>query len=145
MKWNRDKNGGCEFIKVGDMKYFITDELLADRTISNYWHIEKRQIIDPHKTKYKTYVEMLNVLFGEQEKGETEAYWSIRAKTDWANVGHDDLRTFDRDGRHFAVEFSTKSSWEYTKSQKCSPDFRTVEELKAWADEFLKFEQGLFS
>ncbi len=144
IKWNRDKNGGCEFIKVGNMKYFITDELLADRSISNYWHIEKKQIIDQHKVKYKTYVEMLNALFGQREKGETEAYWSIRTKTNWANVGYDSLRTFDEDGRHFAVDLNTKESWEYTKSTKASPDFRTVNELKTWADEYLNLEQGLF-
>ena len=59
IKWNRDKNGGCEFIMHGSTKYYIMDEMLADGTISNYWHIEKREIINQCRKKYGTFLELL--------------------------------------------------------------------------------------
>ena len=143
IKWNRDKNGGCEFIMAGNTKYYIMDELLADGTISNYWHIEKREIINQCRKKYGTFKELLKDVFNEEAETETEAYWRIRSQTDYSN-GSEELRTYTKNGRHFVVDIKVKEHWEYTKGEKISPDFRTVEELKKWADEFLNIEQSLF-
>lgn len=143
LKWNRDKNGGCEFIMIGNIKYYIMDELLADGTISNYWHIEKRQIINQNRKKYKSYKELLKNVFNAEAETETEAYWDIRSKTNY-NAGSDVLRTYTKNGRHFVVDIKEKEHWEYTRGEKISPDFRKIDELKKWADEFLNIEQSLF-
>ena len=144
MKWNRDRNGGCDYIMVGNTKYYIIDALLRDGSISNYWHIEKRQIIDQNKKQYKSLVDMLKELFDVDAKTESEALWSIRFKAEYSGGGSELLRKYEKDGRHYAIDLRTKTHWEYTLPEKVSPDFRTVEEVKAWADQHLDIQQGLF-
>ena len=143
MKWNRGKDGHCDFILVGDTKYYIIDELLPDGTVSAYWHIEKRQITEPNKKKYQSLMVMAKDLFDLVTKNEADAKLHMMYKTFWS--GYDsDVRKFDKDGRHYAINLKEKTKWEFSVGEKISPDFKTVEELKAWAERNLNFQEGLF-
>jgi hypothetical protein len=143
MKWNRDRNGGCDYIMVGNTKYYIIDELLPDGTVSAYLHIEKRQVIEPNKKKYQSLMVMAKDLFGLVTENEADAKWKMTFKTLWS--GYDsDVRKFDQDGRHYAINLKEKTKWEFSIGETISPDFRTVEEAKSWADRNLKFQEGLF-
>ena len=143
MKWNRDRNGGCDYIMVGNTKYYIIDELLPDGTVSAYWHIEKRQIIEPNKKKYAGLMVMAKDLFGLVTENEADAKWKMTFKTLWSGCDSD-VRKFDQDGRHYAINLKEKTKWEFSIGEKISPDFRTVEEVKSWADRNLKFQEWLF-
>ena len=144
MKWTNPKDGTCDYIIRGEYKYFITD------TLGGYWYIARRKMIESNRRRFDTYKELYEALFGEllvilkNEPIETSAFWSIRSKTHFANAGRDSLRTIEADGRHYAVDLDTREFWEYTIAEKVSPDFRTVYELKKWADEFMKFDLELF-
>ena len=143
MKWNRDRNGGCDYIMVGNTKYYIIDELLPDGTVSAYWHIEKRQIIDQNKKKYQSLMVMAKELFGLVTESEDDAKWKMTFKTLWSGCDSY-VRKFDKDGRHYAINLKEKTKWEFSIGETISPDFRTVEELKEWADQHLDIQQGLF-
>lgn len=143
-KWNRGKDGQTDYFQYGEYRYSVMD------TLGGYWFIQRRKIVEPNIRRFKTFVELHETLWGKMlvtlknEDVEVSAYWLTRSKTNWANAGNEDIRTFDEDGRHFAVDLQSKEVWEYSKAEKISPDFRTVEELKKWADEFLKGNEGLF-
>ena len=138
------------YTRIGDANYFIADQLLPDGTISAYWCITRRKIIPQNRVKSKTFEEMCQKLFGEVPKMshpaddmEIVAEMEIRRRTNWANAGNDHTRTMETDGRHFAVNLQSKEFWEYTLTEKISPDFPTFAEAKQWAEENL-VQEGLF-
>lgn len=137
------------YTRIGDTHYFISDQLLSDGTISQYWCITKRKIIPQNRVKSKTFEEMCQKLFGEvpkmlhpQDDMEILAEMEIRRRTQWANAGNDSTRIMEADGRHFAVDLLTKELWEYSEIEKISHDFPTFEEAKEWANEYLSRIQG---
>ena len=143
IKWKNPQNGGCTYFVRDGWTYFIYDGFIGNsREISNYWHIEKRKIIEPNRKVFKSYAEMLLNLFGASEKKETNAYWAIRSKTDYSGFS-DEVRKYEQDGRKYAIDLHSKEVWEYAIPERVSPDFRTVDEVKQWAEECL-IENTLF-
>ena len=148
VKWKNPKNGGCQYYEKDGYRYYIIDRMFSDGSISSYWHIERKKILQSSsRRKFESFREMLLSLFGKclaDGESESVAYWEIRSKTDYINCGNDYTRVFEKDGKHFAVNLQTKESWEYAVAETVSPDLETVEDCKRYADEEIFKPMALF-
>jgi len=144
VKWKNPKNGGCLYYDKNGYRYYIMDAWQ-----SSWWHIERRKIIEQNRKKYKSFWELHFAMFGEKPimngtDKELCAMYEIRFRTSWANCGNDNIRKWESDGKHYAVDLNEKSFWRYELTEKVSPDFQTVEECKSYADEELFKDTALF-
>jgi hypothetical protein len=149
IKWKNPKNGGCLYFDRNGYRYYIIDKLYSDGSISRYWHIECKKIIEPHRRKCKSFWELHFAMFNknpsliEGQDKESTAYWSIRASTDYVNCGNDNIRVYVQNGRHFAVDLQAKEFWEYSVAEAVSPDME-YDECKQYAEKYLFKEDTLF-
>lgn len=137
IKWIRGKDGRCDSVILNGFRYSIVD------WIKGLWYISRTKIVNMEKRKYKTYKELYVALTGHDplREGEMEAMYSVRGVSNYVygdEYYDKECRRFvDDEYRTFAIDMGTKEMWEYSQPVKVSPTFRTVAEVKEWADEEL--------
>lgn len=145
--WVKPGNGMCEYFDSGGYRYFITQKYT-----DGGWFLVRRKKNPNYgvKTKCESFRELYTKLTGHEpapaidggKKKESDIEREIRFITQ--NVCGENTRSYHTgDDRYIAVDFPTKTFWEYPNHDEiASPDFQYIPDLKEHAQKYYAPDDG---
>ena len=135
VKWRwTTRSGQCPYIRISGYRYFIQQDI-----ISGYYYIGRVEDIKPKIHKYTSYQDLHKAVSGrslDPGTNEDRYYTEIMTMT-WGDFRN--LREYRlKNGDHIVIDMKDRSWRLLYKEEIFSPYFRTINEAKDWANEYIQ-------